>query len=84
MNKIPETKQEWDSLPQEVKDRLREFSFMDSIEALTDSISKSVSPDEELQLRKVLGLPKRSHRLFSWGWFLEKAEKRHYKSVRGK
>lgn len=82
MSKIPETKEEWDSLPQEVRDRLSEFSLMDSIESIINSINDSVGPDEELAFRKILDVPKRSHRLFSWGWFLEKAEKRHYKAIR--
>lgn len=47
MNKIPETKEEWDLLPQEVKNRIQHFLLLDNIKAISDSLTESESLDEE-------------------------------------
>lgn len=84
MNKIPETKEEWDLLPDEVRERLGQFAFIDTVKQITDSINESIPQDEELDFKKILEAPERSHRLFSRGWFFEKAQKRYYRTLRGK
>ena len=84
MNKIPKTKEEQDLLPNEVRERLGQFAFMDTVKQITDSLSESMSDSEELDLKKILEAPKRSHRLFSRGRFFEKAQKRYYRKLRGK
>lgn len=50
----------------------------------TDRKSNAAGPDEELNFKKPTEAPKRSHRLFSVGWFFELAQKRYYKTVGGK
>jgi len=50
----------------------------------TDLISNVAGADEELNFKKPTRAPKRSHRVFSWGWFFELAQKRYYQTVGGK
>jgi len=84
MNKIPETKEEWDLLPKEVRERLGQFAFSDTVQQITHFISENMGEDGEIDLEEIVESPERSRRLFRRGWLYKKVQKRYYKHLRRK
>lgn len=63
---VPETKTEWDLLPKAVRERLREYVFIDYIEAISASLNELPHEYHPDSIRKELWLPKKDKVKQAW------------------